>query len=137
MTGETVEEIRDGTGNLLALIVRGAYRPGGVDFVSAPDQALQLAVSHYPGGQRIRPHAHPPRTITVDRVEEVVHLRRGRIAVDLYDAGDKVVKTVQLAAGDTIVLSSGGHGFSILEDTDILEVKQGPYAGSGADKRYL
>ncbi|HVN65257.1 MAG TPA: hypothetical protein VMT31_01435 [Methanomicrobiales archaeon] len=132
-----MEEIRDWTGNLLAMVVRGAYRPGGVEFVSPPDHALQLAVSHYPKGRRIRPHVHSPRRITVGRVEEVVHVRGGRVAVDLYGTEDEVAGTVQLAAGDTIFLAAGGHGFSILEDTDIVEVKQGPYAGSEADKRYL
>ena len=36
----------------------------------------------------------------------------------------------ELKAGDVAVLFSGGHGFEILEDTLMLEIKQGPYAGT-------
>jgi hypothetical protein len=38
-----------------------------------------------------------------------------------------------LDAGDLMLLSTGGHGFEILEDTDMIEIKQGPYA-EGRDK---
>ena len=40
-----------------------------------------------------------------------------------------------LEGGDTILLAGGGHGFEVLEDLAMIEVKQGPYAGDdGQDK---
>ena len=37
--------------------------------------------------------------------------------------------TRTLKTGDVILLVSGGHDFEMLEDTDMVEVKQGPYSG--------
>jgi hypothetical protein len=34
-----------------------------------------------------------------------------------------------LETGDIILLVAGGHGFRCLEDTVLLEIKQGPYTG--------
>ncbi len=34
-----------------------------------------------------------------------------------------------LCSGDIILLSKGGHGFEVLEDIEMIEVKQGPYSG--------
>ena len=34
-----------------------------------------------------------------------------------------------LNKGDIILLIKGGHGFSVIEDVKMIEVKQGPYAG--------
>ena len=39
--------------------------------------------------------------------------------------------------GDTIILLAGGHGFNILEDTKMIEVKQGPYLSQAEDKVLL
>ena len=34
-----------------------------------------------------------------------------------------------LEAGDVILLATGGHGFEVLEEIEMIEVKQGPYTG--------
>jgi hypothetical protein len=39
--------------------------------------------------------------------------------------------------GDTIFFVAGGHGFTMLEDSKIIEVKQGPYFGKDKDKLML
>ena len=41
-----------------------------------------------------------------------------------------------LLSGDVILLSKGGHGFLMLEDTEMIEVKQGPYAGDQDKERF-
>ena len=38
--------------------------------------------------------------------------------------------------GDIILLVSGGHDFLMLEDTEMIEVKQGPYAGDDDKERF-
>jgi hypothetical protein len=61
---------------------------------------------------------------------EVLLVQAGRCEVDIYDKGCRLVATPELAAGDLIVLLAGGHGFRMLEDTVLLEIKQGPYGGT-------
>ena len=39
--------------------------------------------------------------------------------------------------GDTIILLADGHGFNILEDTKMIEVKQGPYLSQAEDNEML
>ena len=41
-----------------------------------------------------------------------------------------------LQGGDVILLAEGGHGFEMLEDSEMVEVKQGPYAGDGDKTRF-
>ena len=42
---------------------------------------------------------------------------------------NKFILKVVSEAGDVVLLAFGGHGFEMLEPTEIIEVKQGPYAG--------
>ena len=41
-----------------------------------------------------------------------------------------------LGPGDVILLISGGHGFEVLEELNMVEVKQGPYAGETDKTRF-
>ena len=41
-----------------------------------------------------------------------------------------------LEQGDVILLASGGHGFQVLEDLEMYEIKQGPYAGENDKTRF-
>jgi len=66
-----------------------------------------------------------------------VHIEKGRVKVDLYGLDGEKIRTVELSTGDTILFVNGGHGFEVLEDTKIIEVKQGPYLGKEGDKAYL
>ena len=36
-----------------------------------------------------------------------------------------------------ILLIAGGHGFEVLEDVEMIEVKQGPYVGEGDKTRFV
>jgi hypothetical protein len=56
--------------------------------------------------------------------------------VDLFDDARNFVATRELRTGDAILLVSGGHGFRMLEDTVLAEVKQGPYIGLAEKERY-
>ncbi len=41
-----------------------------------------------------------------------------------------------LGEGDAVVLVRGGHGFQVLEDLEMIEVKQGPYMGEKDKVRF-
>jgi len=41
-----------------------------------------------------------------------------------------------LNAGDVILLASGGHGFKVLDEVEMIEVKQGPYSGEADKTRF-
>ena len=68
--------------------------------------------------------------------QEVLFIKKGVIRVDFYDEYEDYLESRDLYAGDIILLVSGGHGFQILEEVEMIEVKQGPYAGEYDKKRF-
>ncbi len=121
-------------GKTLALVMRSSFAPDGVNFVTEADNPLQLGVLRHAGGTRIKPHVHLESPRMIKSVQEVLYVVSGRVVVNLYSPGQKEVREVTLETGDTILLISGGHGFTVLEDAKIIEVKQGPYSGVTQDK---
>lgn len=124
-------------GLTLALIVRRGFDQQGVNFVTSEHNPLQVGVLKHPQGFNIKPHIHTASTRTISSIQEVLHIEYGRVAVDFYDEDGQRVGDAVLNMGDTILLLAGGHGFNILEDSKIIEVKQGPYEGVERDKRRL
>ncbi len=121
-------------GELLALVMRDGYEPEGINFITDADNPLQLGVLVHRQGFQIKPHIHLPLSVNINQIQEVLHIDSGKIAARFYDSqGEEVASTV-VNCGDTILLVSGGHGFDILEDAKIIEVKQGPYRGVAEDK---
>ena len=116
-------------GTLLAIVIRADVRPDGVRFYTADDSSLQMGLLGHRSGDTAQPHIHHPMRRVIANTLEVLHLRSGRMEVYLYDAQRRLVNTVELAAGDTILLAAGGHGLRVLDDALILEIKQGPYLG--------
>lgn len=129
-----VEFFRSGE-ELIAIVVRrGAQSENKYNFLTDDREPFQLGMSFYSPGERIRSHAHLPRTIRVSRVQEFIVLSHGRARLDLYSETRARIAQTLLEAGDVVLLLGGGHGFEILEDTRIVEVKQGPYEGAKNDK---
>lgn len=116
-------------GELLALIVRNEFSKPGVTFFTPHDLSQQLAYMHHPAGKVIEPHFHNPVSRTIAYTQETLVIKRGRIRVDFFDDCQNFFDSRVLGEGDVILLIKGGHGFEILEDIEMIEVKQGPYAG--------
>lgn len=127
-----IETVRHGE-LVLALILRRDFRREGIAFFTPPDYSQQLGYMNRPAGYVIRPHVHREVQRSVHQTREVLFVRRGRVRVDFYDNERRYVRSTELAEGDVILLADGGHGFEMLEDCEMVEVKQGPYAGD-ADK---
>ena len=123
-------------GVLLALIVRSDFSQPGVHFFTPAEFSQQLAYMRHPAGKIIEPHIHNPVPREVVYTQEVLLLRRGRLRVDFYDDDRTYLECRQLGAGDVILLAAGGHGFEALEDIEMIEIKQGPYAGDADKTRF-
>lgn len=132
-TATPVGTVASPSGQTLAVVVRSSWRPSATEFVTPDSYNLQMGAIVYARGESITAHMHLPITREVHGTNEVVMVRQGCCEVDLYDDGRSFVATVRLEQGDVILLLGGAHGFRMLEDTVLFEVKQGPYAG-GKDK---
>lgn len=126
---QSVQEIRHGD-NMLALIVRSSFNEPGITFFTADELSQQLAFMRHPAGKLITPHVHNPVPREVSYTQEVLLIRKGRLRVDFYTAEQAYLHSTILGAGDFILLATGGHGFEALDDLEMIEVKQGPYAGN-------
>jgi mannose-6-phosphate isomerase-like protein (cupin superfamily) len=130
-----VDYIRN-NGTLMAVIVAGSFSEPGIHFFTPHELSQQLAYMQHPAGKVIPPHVHTPAPRTVDYTQEVLVIRRGKLRVDFYDEGRLYLESRILGAGDVILLAVGGHGFEVLEDIEMIEVKQGPYTGEQDKQRF-
>jgi mannose-6-phosphate isomerase-like protein (cupin superfamily) len=123
-------------GELLALIVRADFEGEGVHFFTPNEFSQQLAYMRHPKGKLIDPHVHNIVQRNITYTQEVLIIKRGRLRVDFYDSNRTYLQSRILKGGDIILLATGGHGFEVLDDLEMIEVKQGPYAGDGDKTRF-
>lgn len=121
---------------VLAIILRRSFQREGIEFLTPDNFSQQLGYMKRPQGYVIPPHVHCPVKREVHYTKEVLFIRTGRLRVDFYDEQKHYVTSSVLEQGDVILLAYGGHGFEMLEQCEIIEVKQGPYAGEGDKERF-
>jgi len=132
---EPVETIRHNDVTY-GIIVRAEFNRAGISFFTPNDFSQQLGFMRHPMGKVIEPHIHKPITRMVHFTKEVLILRKGQLRIDFYTNEGQYLESRVLSAGDVVLLSEGGHGFRVIEDVEMFEVKQGPYAGD-QDKEYI
>lgn len=120
----------------LAVILRRGFCKEGVEFLTPGTYSQQLGYMKRPTGYVIAPHVHNSVVREVNFTNEVLFIKSGRLRVDFYTSEKEYLESTILEAGDVILLVSGGHGFEMLEPTEIIEVKQGPYAGDNDKTRF-
>jgi mannose-6-phosphate isomerase-like protein (cupin superfamily) len=121
---------------LYAIIVRASFNEPGITFFSTPELSQQLAFMKHPEGKSIAPHRHNVVTREVHYTQEVLIIQKGKLQVDFYTVAETYLESRILCAGDVILLCGGAHGFQVLEPLEMLEVKQGPYAGEHDKTRF-
>ena len=130
-----IEHICDGD-VALAYVIRGAYEPTHTEFVTPDDLSQQVGLICCPSGRVIKRHVHNPVTRTIVGTSEAIFVRRGVVRLHLYNDEKRFITSRLLKTGDLVFLVGGGHGFEILQDAVLLEVKQGPYVGEHDKTRF-
>ncbi|MEJ7767501.1 MAG: hypothetical protein WKF89_06800 [Chitinophagaceae bacterium] len=113
---------------LMAIIIRSDYKKDGITFFTPGEFSQQLGYMNRPKGYVIEPHIHKHLERQVLYTQEVLIIKSGVVQVDFYNKAQHYLESRSLYKGDVILLASGGHGFKIIEDAEIIEVKQGPYS---------
>ena len=126
----------DENDELIALIIGSRFEKDGIEFFTPDDFSQQVAYMRRQKGTVIAPHKHNRVDRTVHLTQEVLFVRKGRVRVDFYSTARTFIASAELKTGDVILLASGGHGFTMLEQTEMIEVKQGPYVGDGDKTRF-
>ncbi len=123
-------------GRTLAIIIRNDHHEEGIHFLTEDDYSQQLAYMHHPKGKIIEAHVHNFEDRNVVYTQEVLVIRKGVLRVDFYTEDCNYIESYVLKAGDIILLASGGHGFKVLEEVEMVEIKQGPYLGERDKTRF-
>ena len=121
---------------ILAVLISTDYSSEGIEFFTPNDFSQQLGYMNRPKGYIIPPHVHNPVQREVHYTKEVLFIKSGKVRVDFYDDEQNYLESHILNQGDVILLAYGGHGFEMLEPSEIIEVKQGPYAGDADKTRF-
>lgn len=124
-------------GEIIAIVIQRPADFEGINFFCPPEFSQQVGLISRKKDYLIKAHIHKLIKREVSVTQEVLHILSGKIAVTLYDKERNKIRDLELNSGDTILLASGGHAIRFLEESKILEVKQGPYSGVGGDKEHF
>ena len=122
-----------------ALIIKKKRRfiKNGVDFLTKDRDLLQLGFINHKKNHHIKSHIHLKKPRIINYCTEVLLIEKGKVKIKFFDNNNSDIKKDKiLNKGDIIILFQGGHGFKILEKTQIIEIKQGPYV-EGKDKKII
>lgn len=121
---------------LLAVIIRADFQADGIVFATPNELPQQLGYMKRPAGYEIDPHVHVLKRYDVQYSSETLFIRKGKVRIDFYSEDRQYLSSEILTAGDVVLLSRGGHGFEMLEESEIIEVKQGPYESDNDKIRF-
>ena len=130
-----IKEIYSGD-KLLSIIIRNSFEKEGIEFFTPESFSQQVGYMKRPKDYLIPPHTHNAIQRDILYTQEVLLIKSGKIRVDFYDDERSYLESSILQKGDVIILAYGGHGIIMLEDSEIIEVKQGPYAGEHDKVRF-
>lgn len=133
---ENIETITHGI-EPIALIIRAEYDEPGIHFFTPANFSQQVAAMTRPEGHKIAAHVHNLLVRQVLYTQEVLFIKRGKVKVNLYSSNREFIDAKTLKTGDTILLCGGGHSLEMLEETSMIEVKQGPYAGDDDKTQFI
>ena len=112
---------------IIAIIIRAGFSKNGIEFFTPNDFSQQLGYMKREKGYNIEPHIHKSISREVMLTQEVLFIKSGIVRVDFYSDQREYYESRTLNKGDIILLANSGHGFVTLEESEIIEVKQGPY----------
>lgn len=95
--------------------------------ITNTQEFLQVVTLKHPKGCYLKAHLHKPTVRKTQKLQECIIVKKGKIKLDLYTQDKKLIKYIFLRTGQAFILLNGGVGIKIIEDTEIYEVKNGPF----------
>ena len=115
---------------LLSIIIRDDYHAEGITFITPDDMPHQLGYMNREIDYVIAPHVHNKVPRIIEYTQETIVIKSGVVRVDFYTDNQDYLESRMLYKGDIILLAYGGHGFKMVEPSEMVEIKQGPYCGT-------
>ena len=130
--GKVEKIIKDGI--IYAIIIKFDYKPQKTEFFTKKEDLQQIGFIVYEAGGTIQPHYHKFNKRTINKTTETLFVKEGKLEYQIFDNVRSSISNGILEKGDIITLLNGGHGFKIIEDVILIEVKQGPFISTEIDK---
>lgn len=102
------------------------FKEGAIPLTD-PREPLQLLVHKRSAGKHTQAHYHVPKKRTTEKLQECLVVMKGKIKIDLYGPDKKFFKYLFLSVGEVIILMNGGHAVHLIKDSEIIEIKNGPF----------
>ena len=136
-TMKGVETIRH-EGKTIAIVFRDNLAVNGIRFFTDQNNPFQVGAHRRPKGTVITPHLHAmEKPLTITSIQEILFIKKGKVRLTMYTGQGVGIARKILTTGDSVLLMDLAHGVELMEDSEIFEVKQGPYPGSKNAKIYL
>lgn len=119
-----------------AIVIRKNAKSTSIDFFTPQSYSQQIGLMTRPKGYEVPAHVHNLVERTILQTQEVLVIRSGKCLVELFEGNIKF-ESIVLEEGDTILLAHGGHRIEMITECQILEVKQGPYAGDNDKSKII
>lgn len=113
-----------------AILIKAGEAVSGIEFFSPSDFSQQIGLMTRPAGYKVPAHVHNLVERKIEHTQEVLMVRRGTCEIILFNERNEITNNIFLEIGDVILLAHGGHEINMITECEILEVKQGPYAGN-------
>lgn len=126
---QNIEKIYNGE-ELLSIIIRDNFHAEGITFITPDDYPHQMGYMNREKDYVIAPHVHNRVERKVDFTQETLIVKSGVVRVDFYTQEKQYLESRIIYKGDVILLAAGGHGFKMIQPSEMIEIKQGPYAGA-------
>ena len=100
----------------------------GTNPITDPHHSLQMVTIKHPSKAIVKPHRHKPTKRTTDILQECLVVCKGKIKVDLFTPEGQLFEEIIVNTGEAFITINGGHGIHIIEDAEVYEIKNGPFA---------
>lgn len=109
------------------LAIRIKKLKNGAVPLTDPAEPLQVLTHKRKAGKYTKAHIHTPKKRVTGKLQECLVMIKGKIKIDLYTPRKKFFKSIYLSPGQVVIFMNGGHAVRILEDCEIIEIKNGPF----------
>jgi hypothetical protein len=102
-----------------------------IEFLTDASSNFQIGMMSRRKGYVIQEHFHLRIARSILGTSEAILVRKGICKVIFYDSdlNESPRYEISLTKGDLMVFFKGGHKLEMMENCELLEIKQGPFLG--------
>jgi hypothetical protein len=115
-------------------LVKPTLSAEGLNFITSDDKTIQVGIWNYKKNKELEPHFHNDYERNADITGESVFVSKGKILIKVYKKNKELILEETLHSGEMVIQFYGIHEYIMLEDSIIIETKNGPYFGPEKDR---